>query len=187
MAIDIQIGPSSDEPVVANPNKHTLEKPTHIKMKLQIRKNLEGELIISDHPDIFIVVQPDKMKIVAFPKETMTDDIYGIQDKLFKFLQKNGIIEWDSVKGGNVYGALEATIGSPTTPMSVDEISVFAVGKFIEQERPAFSYQKSTEKKEEDRLLNPDTEDSTELGEIPHAEEKGSIMSKQVRKYISGF
>lgn len=184
MAIDIKIG-EPDAPGVELPEEP--KKPSKLKMSLQIRRTLDGDLVVSDHPDIDIVVQPSKMKIVAFPKTLMSDEVYATQNRLFDYLQKGGVITRDSVRGGNVYGALEGAIGTPTKPIAIDELGVFAVGKFIEEERPTFIYEKAVEEKEEERLTDPEVEDSTELGEIPHEEEKGSIIPHQVRRYIQGF
>lgn len=187
MSIDIKIAQSPSAPKIDLPTQEEPQKPSNLKMKLQIRRTLDGHLVLSDHPDIDIVVQPSNMKIVAFPKTLMSDEVYATQNRLFDYLQKNGIVTRDSVKGGSVYGALEGTIGTPTKPIAVDEVGVFAVGKFIEEERPSFIYEKAVEEKEEDRLTEPEVEDSTELGEIPHAAEKGSIIPHQVRRYVSGF
>lgn len=184
MAIDIKIG-TADEPQVQLPEQP--EKPSKLKMSLQLRRTLDGDLVVSDHPDIDIVVQPSKMKIVAFPKTVMSDEVYATQSRLFDFLQKGGVVTRDSVRGGNVYGALEGTIGTPTKPIAIDEMGVFSVGKWLEEERPTYIYEKAVEQKEEDRLTDPDTEGSTELGEIPHEEEKGSIVPHAVRRYIQGF
>lgn len=185
MAIDIKIGQS--EPGAEQEQPEAPLPPSDLKMKMNVRRSIDGDIIVSDHPDIDIVIQPNNMKIVAFPKAVMTDEIYDTQSRLFDFLQRGGIVTRDSVRGGNVYGALEGTIGAPTKPMNIDEIGTFAVGKFIEEERPAFVYEKAVEEKEEDRLTDADVEDTTELGEIPHEEEKGSIIPHQVRRYIQGF
>lgn len=185
MAINIEIGDEPENPGVEMPAEEPLP-PSKLKMSMNIRRTLEGHLVISDHPDIDIVVQPNDMKIVAFPKTVMSDEIYSIQNRLFDYLKNGGIITRGTVKGGNVYGALEGTIGTPTKTIAIDEISVFAIGKFIEEERPAFMYEKASEEKEEERLTEPDDEASTELGEVPHEEKKGSIIPHAVRRYISG-
>lgn len=185
MAIDIKINQGDAPSQPQQPEEP--QKPSNLKLSLQIRRELNGNIAIYDHPDIDIVIQPQDMKITTFPKTILSDDVYAAQSRLFDYLQKKGIIMRDSVKGGNVYGALEGTIGAPTKPVNIDEIGVFAVGKFIEEERPSFVYEKAIEQKEEERLTDPEVEDSTELGEIPHEEEKGSIIPHQVRRYIQGF
>jgi hypothetical protein len=185
MPIDIKIGQSEIEAPIQTQEEEL--PPYNIKIELKVRRTLDGDIVVSDHPDIDIVVQPNNMKIIAFPKTILSDEVYATQNRLFDFLQKKGVITRDSVRGGNVYGALEGTIGTPTKPISIDEIGLFAVGKFIEEERPSFIYEKAVEEKEEDRLTEPDVEDSTELGEIPHYSEKGSIIPNMVRRYVQGF
>jgi len=187
MAIEIQIKDQKQEPESLQIQIEEPEKPSSLKMSLKIRRTLNGHLVIADHPDVDIVVQPEEMKIVAFPKTLMSDDVYATQSRLFDYLMKNGVITRDSVRGGNVYGALEGVIGSPTKLINIDEVAVFAIGKFLEEERPSFTYEKAVEKKEEERLTEPDVEDSTELGEIPQEAEKGSIIPHRTRQYIAGY
>jgi hypothetical protein len=38
--------------------------------------------MIFDHGDIDIVLSPSTNKVVAFPKETMSDMVYGAQNRL---------------------------------------------------------------------------------------------------------
>jgi hypothetical protein len=167
--------------------KQEEEQNTRLKMKLNIRRTLDGDLVIADHPDIDIVVQPEKMRVVCFPKTMLNDEVYAAQNRFFEYMTKNGIITRDSVRGGNVYGSLEGTIGTPTKPMAIDEIATFSVGKFIEEERPSFMYQKAMEEREEEIMTDPEAEDSTELGEVPQEKVKGSIIPHRVRRYVAGF
>jgi hypothetical protein len=178
MTVNIEIEPDANEENQA---------PTNTKLKLQARKALDGSIIVTDHPDIDIVIMPEKMKIVAFAKKSMDDSVYATQSRLFEYLFHRGVVSQESIKGGNVYSSLEGTILSPKDKMPIDETALFVVGKFLEEERPSFMYEKAVEEQEEERLLEPDAEDSTELGEIPHAAEKGSIKPHQTRRYIQSF
>jgi len=169
MTVSITINPddvdASNEP----------QEPVRTSLNAKARKGLDGRIIVSDHPDIDIVIMVDKMKVVSFAKESMDDSIYATQSRLFDYLYRKGIISQESVKGGNVYSSLEATILPPNTKIPIGETVLFAVGKFIEEERPQFMYEAAVEDQEEDRLLEPDVEDSTEFGEVPHSTKKGSI------------
>ena len=62
-----------------------------------------------------------------------------------------------------------------------------SIAKFIEEERPYFMYEKRYEEQEIDRLTDPDAEDSTELGDVPHDDNKGSIVPSRHRRYIPGY
>ena len=89
--------------------------------------------------------------------------------------------------GSNVYGSLEGKIQQPKQEIPIDDLMLMLVGKFIEQEKPSFVYQKSIEDTYTDNVTNPDEEDSTELGEVPAATEKGSVPIHQVRRYAYGL
>ena len=145
-------------------------------VSLKIRKSLEGNLIITDHEDIDIVVIPAQQKIVALPKEHMSEDVYVTQNRLFGFLSKKGVIMQETIQGGNVYGALEAKM-PPTDAAYTTEIALFTIDKFIEEERPYFMSEEAFEKQQEAHYVDPDEENSTELGEVPHSTNKGSMPS----------
>ena len=93
---------------------------------------LNGGLAIFDHPEIDVVIDPAKSKIVAFAKDEMGDHIYATQSRLFEFLMKRGVIEPESIQGGNVYGTLEAKIPIVEAE-GIDpiQVSIFTISKFI--------------------------------------------------------
>ena len=170
MAITIKVGSQPGQDAPAAPEK----KPVQASAFLKIRRTLDGSLIIFDHDDIDIVVMPQKNKIVSFAKDEMGDHIYAAQSRLFDFLSKKGIVEFDSVQGGNIYGSLEAKIQAGDQASSI-QVAIFAISKFIEEERPFYRRDKKYQDELERELLEPSEEDSTELGEVPHEPRKGVI------------
>ena len=64
MAITVKIGSDA----VDNIQAEQPEKPAHdpVTIELQITKTLDGNIVISDHPDVDIVVNPKENNIVAF-------------------------------------------------------------------------------------------------------------------------
>ena len=69
--------------------------------------------------------------------------------------------------------------------------SILAIKKFIEEEKQHMEKEKYLEDEHEERLTNPDEEESTELGEIPQKATKGSLpkdanMYKTRRWYAPG-
>lgn len=168
MAITIKIGSKAE----ATPTAAEEKKPTQAKAYLNIRKSLDGNLMIFDHEDIDIVVMPQKNKVIAFAKDEMGDHIYGAQSRLFDFLSKKGVVEIGSVQGGNIYGSLEGTI-PPSEESDPVQVVIFTISKFIEEERPYYRRDKIYNDELERNLLEPDEEDSTELGEVPHEPRKG--------------
>ena len=69
------------------------EEPKHPQISLEVRKTLDGKIMIMDHRDIDIVIDTENKKIVAFPKNEMSDEVYQTQDKYFDFLAKSGVVE----------------------------------------------------------------------------------------------
>ena len=76
------------------------EKKAVIRLEMNIRKSLNGDLMIFDHGDIDIVVSPTQDKITIFPKESMSDLVYGAQNRLFTYLQRRGIVIAESIMIG---------------------------------------------------------------------------------------
>lgn len=152
------------------------DKQTKVTKEVQMVRTLNGDYVLKEHPDIDIIVMPLKNKILALPKDEYSDKIYSIQDKLFSFLSKKGVILPESISGGNIYGSLQALY--PEAPPGGEnplEVIIYTAANFIEEQRPVFKFEQDFEDKMEDELLKPDVEDSTELGEVPQEEFKGSI------------
>ena len=165
--VKVKIKDSIDVKIV-NPNAQVL------KFDLNLRRALNGDYLIFDHSDIDIVVMAEKKKIVAFAKDLMSEVVYGAESRLMEHLRKVGIIEYDSIQGGNVYGSLEGKIHDSK---ELDEVkmTLFQVSEWIKKEAPYMEITKGHDEEMEDLLLDPDAENSTELGEVPQGEEKGSI------------
>ena len=176
MAINIKIG---DQPTPEEENvKIKIKDPTikeRYNFKLELRRALNGDLLIFDHADIDIVVLKEKKKIVAFAKDIMSEIVYGAENRLFEYLRKKGIIAYDSIQGGNVYGSLE---GALLESKEVDSVkaALYQISEWITTERPYFESAQAYDDMIDDATLDPNDENSTELGEVPQEEEKGSIL-----------
>ena len=79
-----------------------------VRLELNVRKSMSGDLMIFDHGDIDIVLSAGKNKVITFPKETMSDLVYGAQNRLFTFLHKKGLVIPESIHAGSFYGSIEA-------------------------------------------------------------------------------
>lgn len=150
------------------------------KFSLDMRETLGGDYVIYDHPDVDIVVMKEMKKVVAFPKDKISDMTYDTASRLFDFMSKKGVIARDSVQGGNVYGSLQGLFETPRKVQNGDPVDpiqpvLFTIAKFIENEKPRYEFLKRVEEEEEDMFVNPTDANSTELGEVPHAREKGTI------------
>ena len=157
-------------------------------VSLEVRKTVDGKIMILDHLHLDIILDTAKSKITTFPKNELTDEIYGFQNDYFKFLTQNGIILPESIQSGNIFGSLEAKY-----PVAADEgvnttqVLLISTKKFLDQQNPAYEAQEFIENELEDHLVEPDPEYSTELGEVPEEPKKGAITPYRIRRYLSGY
>ncbi len=144
-------------------------------VELRSRKTLDGSLLIMDHDLIDIVVLPEDGKVVVFPKSQSVEDAYSTQSRFFEFLADKGIIDRESVQGGNIFSSLEAAIlvSKNANPL---QATVYVISEFIADEvdvkKAADQYERNLEK----YFVEPTDKDSTEHGEVPHAAQKGAMV-----------
>jgi len=146
-----------------------------ISFEMNARRSLDGNIMIFDHIDIDIVYMPSNKKVVTFAKEVQNENVYAAQNRMFDYLAKKGVVIPESIRGGNVYGSIEAQVPNPTGGLDATKVVMLSLGKFMEEERPYFIYEKAYKENEIDDWVDPTPEDSTELGEVPQAPKKGSI------------
>ena len=177
MAIKVKFGSATD--TAGQTDAEVAARPG-IKVRLDIRKGLSGDLIISDHPDIDIIIIPEKNKILALPKRLKSGVVYGAQSRLFDYLQSRGIVDPASIQGGNIFASMEAII--PEAPsMPAIKIAIINVARWLETEEPALEFVEEYEQEVNNDYTDPDKEYSTELGQVPQAADKGSIRPSLVR------
>tara|TARA_R100000315_G_C5191538_1_gene111753 strand:+ start:48 stop:590 length:543 start_codon:yes stop_codon:yes gene_type:complete len=168
MAIKIRIGKGADD--------------AFVRLEMDIRKSMSGDYMIFDHADVDIVLSPKNNKIIAFPKDTMSDLVYGAQNRLFTELRKKGIVVSDSIQAGSYYGSIEAIMEQASSEeLSTPKMALINISKFIDEERPYFESVEAIVSLKDDELIHPEKTDSTELGEVPHAANKGSIQQNYIR------
>ena len=185
---DPQPDQALQEPGAVQQAPEEKEKPPQLfSIKLKARRTLDGNIIVSDHPDIDIVIMPEKMRVICFARDNFDDHVYQTQDRLMKYLFKKGVLVFDSIGGGNVYGSLEAKLIKPVQDMPIDNLMLMLISKWIDTEKPSFIYQKAIDDVYTDRMTEPDDDESTELGKVKAAKEKGSVPIHQVRRYAYGL
>jgi len=176
MPINITIK-SEEEQVAPEPEGIKIEivQKDEVNFKLMTRSAINGDIMILDHKDIDIVLKQKDNKILAFAKETISDYTYGAEARLLEFLRRKGILEYDSIQGGNIYGSLEGKLMT-SEEVEVNKVALKVISEWMETED---SYLKGTtayDEMSDDHLISPDGEYSTELGEVPAEEQKGSIL-----------
>tara|TARA_R100001082_G_scaffold42233_1_gene22477 strand:+ start:268 stop:798 length:531 start_codon:yes stop_codon:yes gene_type:complete len=159
----------------------TIEEPTEdLVFKLNARRTLDGDIIVRDHPDVDIVVMTTRKKVIAFPKETLTNEVYQTQHKLFDFLCKKGVVSPESIQGGNLHGSMEAKI-LENDDLNVISVALVNVANFIDEEKPYFDYMDAFEKEQDRRLTAPSEEESTEYDPGRHSDTKGTLRPIYIR------
>jgi len=176
MAINITVGQQKTDPIKVTVKVNKVEET----IQLQARKSLAGDIMIYDHDDIDIVIMPSKRKILTFAKEYYGDHVYEAQNRLFKFLMRRGVIDYESVQGGNIFNSMEAKIQESKQYNEIQH-TLLAVSRFMDEERPLMRFEKAFDEEEEDRLNDPPPGEYTEWDPSKyHAEKKGSINRGQM-------
>jgi hypothetical protein len=162
--------------------------PNAIKIALEARKTLDGNIMILDHLHVDIIIDPKKRMIMTYPKENLNEDAYETQNAYFSKLSNDGVILRDSVQGGNVFGSIQATYPkSPNEETNPLHVVLLSTKNFMKEEMGYMQMEKDYEDEIEEEYLDPTPEDSTELGEVPEEPKKGSITPYYVRNYLGGY
>ena len=167
MAIKITIGKERKEATPA-------PSPKVAEIELNISKTVNGDYYIKDHSDVDIIVMVEKSKVLVLSKDLMSEMVYGAQDRLFKFLTGKGLVDPATVQGGSIYGSMEGMLLS-SKEINVPNMTILNISEWIDSERPYFEFMEKFEEMEVEHFIDPDEEESTELGEVPHEETKGTI------------
>lgn len=153
-----------------------------LQVSLNIRKGLDKRIVIHDHDHIDIVFMPDTKKVICFSKQDYSDLVYETQTRLFNFLNKKGLIQPESIRASNVYGAFEAKMQENKENIPLQQILVLNISKWLDAERPALDMDREYSQ----RMTNPSMQDSTELGEVPQEPNKGTIPAHS-KRYVGGW
>lgn len=182
MAINISIVGDEekvDQPTEESGIKIEVVAKDRIDFGLNTRSAINGDIMILDHKDIDIVLKQNGGMIMAFAKETISDFTYGAEARLLEFMRAKGILEYDSIQGGNVYGSLEGKLMN-SSQFEPNKIALKVISEWMSTEEAYIKGSTAYDDMSDDHLLSPDGEYSTELGEVPAEEKKGSIIQKNL-------
>ena len=143
---------------------------------LDIKKSLAGHLMIFNHKDINVVVKVKERKIVAYSKSNFSDIVYNTQNRFFNYLVEHGVVEPETIRGSNVFGALLAEYPENKEIKNLSEVVLYNIATFMMEENDYMEAMKKAEMEREEDLLHPSERDSTELGEVPQETTKGSMQ-----------
>ena len=147
-------------------------------VNLKAKKTIAGDVMIYDHPDMDIVVSPRENKVFALAKRDFSDHVYATQSRLFDFLSKRGVVDASRIRGGNIFGSLEAPIliAEEIQKDEVDplQIAIYSVAKFLHEEAPHVRGYREYEEEFDEDLTDPPEDETTALGKIPHEPRQGT-------------
>lgn len=151
-----------------------------------ISKTLDGNILVSDHPRIMFVVSPSKRKLTMLLKHNIKDEFYPIQKRFLEFAISKGIVVLGTEHTGYLPNMFEFTYPENKDIDSV-KVILFFIHSFIQTEMDMYSTLEKLKNELETRLLQPDEEHSTELGEIPHEREKGAKGTNPYMNYVNSY
>jgi hypothetical protein len=156
MPITIKIGDSAKEE----------PKPIQASISLQVKKTLDGNLVINDHQYLDIIIKPTEGKLITMPKPHVEKDVYDYQKDLMYNLFKGGVTDASAPRGGPVYGMVETTYpveGDVDTLQAV----LYRISEYLKEVANSEQVAEEYDENIEDRFTDPNAKDSTPYGEIP--------------------
>ena len=193
MSIKITVNKKTEAPpppqkkllITVGKKDELVEPDAQASINLAARRTLDGSVLISSHELLDILIQPANSKVVTFAKKGFGDEVYAAQSRLFDYLQKKGVIDHESVQGGNVHGTLEAKYPEAEDRSALEAV-LLTIGKWVNEEKAAELEMKNYEHEVEDLFLNPSEDDTTDLGEVPHEDPSRAKDADTYRQALYG-
>jgi|TARA_R110002012_G_scaffold142656_2_gene300743 hypothetical protein len=142
------------------------QKPIQASITLQVKKTLDGNLLINDHKYLDIVISPKENKIITIPKPNVEKDVYDYQKDLMYDLFKGGVTDASAPRGGPVFGMVETTYPAEGDVDTLQAV-MYRISEYIKQIADAEQVSEEYDENIEDRFTDPNAKDSTAYGEIP--------------------
>tara|TARA_B100001287_G_scaffold259717_1_gene247125 strand:+ start:502 stop:1047 length:546 start_codon:yes stop_codon:yes gene_type:complete len=177
MPITIKIGDSAPE-----------KKPIQASVSLQVKKTLDGNLIITDHQYLDIVINPQEGKILTMPKPQIEKDVYDYQKEFMNDLFQGGVTAAAAPKGGPVFGMVETTYPKEGDVDTLQAV-LYRISEFLRNTANSEQFAEDYDQHIEDRFTDPNAKDSTRYGEIPPYQDtpEGSALQGDPTYTFAGY
>lgn len=152
----------------------------------QLSKTLDGNLLIGDHEQVYFILSPEKRKITLISKQDLKDDFFMVQKRFLEFATKYGMLVMGSESTGYLPGMFEFSYPESDKYDSV-KVMLRLISMFLIREKEIYDRINAHEKEMEKLLLDPDDENSTELGEVPQEEKKGVKLNNPFVNYMTSW
>ena len=142
------------------------KKPIQAQVPLKITKSLDGNLLISDHQYLDIVVVPSQNKILTMPKSDAEKDVFDYQVQFANNMFEGGVSTSKTPEGGSSFGVVELMYPVSESVNSL-QVVLLQISNFIKENSQENFVAQQYDKNIEDHFVDPNSSDSTEYGEIP--------------------
>ena len=144
------------------------KKEPQASVSLKISKSLSGNLIISDHDYLDIIIDPTQHKIITLPNPQADKDVFSYQQDLFRHLFHKGLVENPAPEGGMSYGVVEASY-TPSSDAEVDSVQsiLYQLEKYLQMVDLQNSEAEEYDDNIEDRFTDPPPGEYTPYGSVP--------------------
>ena len=157
MPITIKIGDATEQQE---------QKTTQASISLQVKKTLDGNLLINDHEYLDILINPKENKIITMPKPNVEKDVYDYQKDLMYDLFKGGVSDAAAPRGGPVFGMVETSYPAESDVDTLQAL-LFRISEYMKKIANAEQVSEEYDENIEDRFTDPNAKDSTAYGEVP--------------------
>lgn len=129
------------------------------RVRLDIRKTLDGNIVVRDHDLFDIMIFPAEGRIETYPKDNSDPLSFRSQRTFFMFLVDKGVVNRKSIDGGEIYGSLEGEfLESEMEEQSSLQALIYVIYKYMEKEKPKLKFTSDIIKKRMKDLVDPDIE-----------------------------
>ena len=161
-------------------------KKPQATVELQVSTTLDGNLLIKDHQKLDIVVVPGEGKVLAIPKSGAPDNIYDYQRELMDSLFQGGVVNYESIQGGSVFGVLEGYYETKAEGVDAVQVALLEIEKYIKKSLAEDAAAEEYDENIEDRFTNPTPEDSTAWGAIKPEQDDPNRLQDPGYFYVGG-
>lgn len=115
--------------------KVTIKQKPKKQITMNMKKTVDGNILIDERVDFYIFVFPYETRIVTIPKDYSNKFCTERQVKFFDYLTKNGLINPADVQAGELYGSFETAYLTPREENEGSIEKLFeAIYDFVQEE-----------------------------------------------------
>jgi hypothetical protein len=116
--------------------KIVITKKPEREISLNMKKTVDGNILIDENVDFYIFILPYETKIITIPKDYSNKFCTERQVKFFDYLTKEGFIKPQAVQAGELYGSFETEYLVPREEeRGVLESLLAVIFDFIQEEK----------------------------------------------------